>query len=52
MNDHESNHVGEGSGGERDDRGPTNYFFGVGDSVYVVGDDRTEAGCQVEDSFW
>ena len=52
MNDHEFNHVGEGSGGERDDGGPTNCTFGVGGSVYIVGDDGAEAGCQVEDSFW
>ena len=52
MNDHEFNHVREGSKGERDDGGPTNSTFGVGGSVYIVGDDGAEAGCQVEDSFW
>ena len=52
MNDHEFNHVREGSGGERDDRGPTNCSFGVGGSIYVVGNDGTEAGCQFEDSSW
>ena len=29
-----------------------NCSFGVGGSIYIVGDDGTGAGCQVEDSFW
>ena len=52
MNDHEFNCVGEGSRGERDDRGPTNCSLGVGGSIHVVGNDGTEAGCQFEDFFW
>ena len=52
MNDHEFNCVGEGFREERDDGGPMNCSFGVGSSVYVVGDDGTEAGCQAEDFFW
>ena len=52
MNDHEFNRVGEESRGERDDGGPMNCSFGVGGSVYVVGNNGTEAGCQAEDSFW
>ena len=51
-NDHEFNHVRKRSGGERDDGGPTNCSFDVGGSVYVVGNDGTGAGCQVEDLFW
>ena len=29
-----------------------NCSFGVGGSIYIVGDDGIEAGCQVKDSFW
>ena len=43
-NDHEFNHVREGFGGERDDRSPMNCSFGVGRSVYVVGDNGVNTG--------
>ena len=40
MNDHKFYPISERSGEERYDGGPTNSFFGIWSSIYIVGHDR------------